>query len=435
MIGMIKQLFRKILGPEGVLFTHRLRGRLAASIFNYPGRQLKVIGVTGTNGKTTTCFMIREILEAAGFRVGMATTVQFSIGEKRMTNTTKMTTISPFALQRLLRLLVKAHCQYAVLEVTSHAIKQERIFGIPFDTVVMTNVTHDHLDYHRSFEDYRDTKVRLFTAHPRVAVVNRDDKSAAHFLEHPAAKKLTYAVREPADFRAERVKFTTDRATARLIGPTGEFAMSLPFVGLFNVYNALAAAAACFGNGVEIPTILKALSTFPAVPGRLEKIEAGQPFMVIVDYAHSPDAFQQIYTAIRPKTPGKIIHVFGATGDRDKTKRPILGAIAARFADDVILTDEDPYSEDPQTIIEAIADGVARAGRGERGTKKEGQNFWKILDRRKAIAQAFSLAKRGDIVLITGKGAETVMVVGDRKIPWDERKIVREELAKLGYKG
>ena len=433
---MIKQFLRKILGPEGVLLTHRWRGRLAAFLFGYPARQLKVIGVTGTNGKTTTCFMIAHILQSAGFRVGMATTVEFLVGTKRVPNTVKMTTLSPFSLQRLLKQMVQAGCQYAILEVTSHAIRQERIFGIPFDTLVFTNLTHDHLDYHQSFEDYRATKVQLFASHPRLAVVNVDDKSAPHFLRQTADMKLTYGLKGQADVHAAHVKYGANWTQLQVAAPGGSAAeLSLPIPGQFNVYNCLAAIATVLGMGVPLTTAIDSLRHFAGVPGRMEKVEAGQPFTVYVDYAHTPDAFQQIYATIRPATSGKIIHVFGATGDRDKTKRPLMGAIAAKFADYIVVTDEDPYSEDPRSIMEAVTEGVVRASRDIRHRKSEGVQFWKILDRRQAIAQAFSLAQRGDIVLLTGKGAEQVMVVGDRKVPWDERQVAREELAKLGYKG
>lgn len=418
-----------------MLLTHRLRGWLAAVWYGYPGRKLKVIGVTGTNGKTTTCFMIADILEEAGFRVGMATTVEFRIGYKRMVNTTKMTTISPFTLQRLLKNMVEAGCRYAILEVTSHALHQERVYGIPFDSAVFTNLTHDHLDYHRTFERYREAKLGLFANHPRLAVVNIDDKSAPYFLEPSAGTRLTYGFGKKADVRAERAQYQKDATAINLITPVGKTDFVLPVPGAFNIYNALAAVSVGIGHSIPLTTIARALARFAGVSGRMEKIEQGQPFRVIVDYAHSPDAFKQIYSALKPTAEGKIIHVFGATGDRDRTKRPILGAIAARYADYVILTDEDPYSEDPRKIIEAVADGVVRSSRGDRNRKKEGRDFWKILDRREAIAKAFSLAKRGDIVLLTGKGAETAMVVGDRKIPWDERQVAREELAKLGFKG
>lgn len=440
MIEPIKQFFRRLLGEEGVLITHRFRSRLAAAWYGYPGRRLKVIGVTGTNGKTTTCFLIAHILQAAGHRVGMATTVEFLVGGRRIPNTTKMTTMSPYALQRLLRQMADAGAEYAVMEVTSHAIKQERIFGIPFDVAVFTNLTHDHLDYHETFEEYREVKLRLFAglpgqSHPRASVVNTDDKSGHQFLQFPADLKLTYGTDVAANVRATNIRFSPRGTELRVISPGGStIELTLPLPGRFNVYNALAAMTATLACGVKLATAVQAVEGFGGVPGRMEKIDTRQPFLVLVDYAHTPDAFQQIYATIRPGLSGKIIHVFGATGDRDKTKRPILGAIAAKHADYIILTDEDPYSEDPKKIIDEVAEGVIRAGRGV-GRMKESKQFWKVLDRRRAIAQGLSLADRGDIVLITGKGAEQAMVVGAKHVPWDERKIVREELAKLGYKG
>ena len=431
--SVLKRLVRSLIGEEGVLLTHRLRGRLAAFFYGYPARKLKVIGVTGTNGKTTTAFMIARILEESGKVVGMATTVEFRVAKRRTRNTVKMTTLSPFALQRLLKEMVEADCEYAVLEITSHAIKQERIHGIPFDTVVFTNLTHDHLDYHQSFEDYRATKVKLFEMHPHVAVVNADDKSASFFLKPPIEKKITYGLHGGADVQAGQLKFLTQATILELTAYGERLEFSLPIPGKFNVYNALAATGAALGIGVDLPLVTRALGTFQGVPGRMEKVDQGQPFVVYVDYAHTPDAFQQIYATTRPATSGKIIHVFGATGDRDKTKRPLLGAIAAQHADYLVVTDEDPYSEDPVAIMNAVADGVIRASRSSRTRKVDGVHFWKILDRREAIAKALSLAKRGDIVLLTGKGDENVMVVGDEKVPWDDREVAREELAKLGY--
>jgi UDP-N-acetylmuramoyl-L-alanyl-D-glutamate--2,6-diaminopimelate ligase len=431
---MIKKIISNIIGHEGVLFTHRVRSRLAAALYRYPSSNLKVIGITGTNGKTTTAFMVAEILERAGFTVGMATTVEFRVAGQRRPNTTKMTTISPFALQKFLRQLVDVKCQFAVLEVTSHAIIQERIFGIPFDTAVFTNLTHDHLDYHQSFAAYRDAKLQLFAHHPRLAVINLDDKSSGHFLALPAIRQISYGLGTRAAVRAERVRFTRDGTSCQIVTPVGEGMLTLPLPGTFNVYNALAAVSVGIGHDLPLPGITRALAAFPGVPGRMERIDCGQPFSVFVDYAHTPDAFQQIYSALVPATSGRILHVFGATGDRDRTKRPILGAIAAKYADFLFITDEDPYSEDPWKIIETVADGVVRAGRSAKDRRKEGEQFWKILDRREAIAKAFSMARPGDVVLLTGKGAENVMVVGPRRVPWDDRQVAREELSKLGYK-
>lgn len=424
-----------MLGQKGVLLTHRLRGRLAALLYGYPARKLKVIGITGTNGKTTTSFMIAHILEESSKRVGMATTVEFRIGERRARNTVKMTTLSPFALQKILKEMVDAGCEYAVLEVTSHAIKQERIFGIPFDTVVFTNITHDHLDYHRTFEDYRATKVKLFEMNPRISVVNIDDKSAPYFLKPPAAKQITYGIVGPASIWAAQLKFLAQSTIFKFTAGGMKQELILPIPGKFNVYNALAALGAAFGCGIDLAAAAHALANFPGVPGRMEKVDQGQPFAVYVDYAHTPDAFQQIYATARLAASRKIIHVFGATGDRDKIKRPLLGAIAAQHADYIVVTDEDPYSEDPTAIINAVAEGVVRASRSSKTRKVDGTHFWKILDRREAIAKALSLARRGDIVLLTGKGDENIMVVGRERVPWDDRQVAREELEKLGYKG
>jgi UDP-N-acetylmuramoyl-L-alanyl-D-glutamate--2,6-diaminopimelate ligase len=423
----LKQLGRKILG-ERVIHTARVtRGHFAAWWYRYPAKDLRVIGVTGTNGKTTTATMIAKILSDAGFKVGLLTTVQIRIGDRVLPNTTKMTNPPASMIQKLLQKMAKERCDYVVLEVTSHALHQERVFGVPFYGTVFTNLTHDHLDYHKNFQGYREAKLRLFRNNPTVSVINRDDTSWEYFAGSPALHTFTYGLSPRADVRAIRARAGVDGSTFTAVyqGQTQPLTLAVP--GKFNISNALAAVSLGLGIGLHLSQIAESLSTFSGVPGRMEIIDSGQKFRVFVDYAHSPDAFQRIYETIVPSVKGRIIHVFGATGDRDKTKRPILGAIAAAHADFCIVTDEDPYTENPKTIIDQVAKGIVQAGRGS-NRKKEGVDFWRILDRRVAIRKAFSLARSGDVVLLTGKGAEEVMVVGDKKVPWDDRKVAREEL-------
>lgn len=426
---MIKNYLRKKLPYSWILFYHKLRGVIAAFIFRFPARRLKVIGVTGTNGKTTTCHMIAKILEEKNYKVAMATTVNFKIGYKEKPNLTKMTTISPFKLQRFLKEAVEAKCHFAILETTSHAIMQSRIWGIPYLAAVFTNLTHDHLDYHQNFEHYRNTKGKLFER-AKIGIINADDKSASYFLGLPTPQKFTYGIDNKAEVSARKIFYEGGSSLFTAVTSQGQIAVNLPLPGRFNIYNALAAVCAALSLEVDLESCKKGLSKMRTVPGRMEEISEGQKFHVLVDYAHSPDALENIYKTVSLIKKGRLISVLGATGDRDKTKRPIMGALAGRFADLVIVTNEDPYNEDAWEIIEQVAQGVPR-GAPKDSPKVEGENFWKILDRKAAIRKAFLKARPDDIVIITGKGAEEFMVVKDQKVPFSDRKVSREILRNL----
>lgn len=450
-MSAIKNFLKKLLPPDFILWTHKARAVIAAYWYGFPARELKVIGITGTNGKTTTCHLITKILEEAGYKVGMATTINFKIGERVFPNETKMTTVSPFLLQKLLRDMARAGCHYAVIETTSHAIAQYRNWGINYEITVLTNITHEHLDYHKTYEEYREVKTRLFAHSPKVSVINLDDRAGRYFLDLPAYQHFTYGLdaqghpeqsrgaassgQNKPDILGRKLVPQPDGIMFTAVTPMGQLAVDLKIPGTFNVYNALAAIAVGISQGIGLEIIKFALESVTGVPGRMEKIEAGQDFLVYIDYAHTPDALEQIYKTLKPVAKGKIISVFGAAGDRDKTKRPIMGALGGKYADYVIITNEDPYTEDPMAIIEQVADGVPRGRplkRGAKGVKKEkggeGVWWWKILDRREAIKKAFALAREDDIVLITGKGAETSMAVGDKKIPWSDKKVILELL-------
>lgn len=424
----LKNFLRKILPYSWILAWHKLRAVVACLIFRFPARHLKVIGVTGTNGKTTTCHLISKILQAAGFKVGMATTIDFQVGKKVWKNVIKMTTISPFLLQRLLRQMANVGCQYAILETTSHALVQSRVWGISYYIAVLTNITWDHLDYHKTYESYRESKAKLFQK-AKIAILNLDDKAGRYFLSFPSPQAITYAISNSADVMAKKILPQSTGTLFTLVTSEGQVAIDLPLPGKFNIYNALATAAVALALKIKLPVIKKGLESVESIPGRMEKIQVGQDFTVIVDYAHTPDALENVFQTIRPVCKGHIVSVLGACGDRDKTKRPILGALAGRFADYVIVTNEDPYSEDPWQIILQVVKGVPR-GSIHRKPKVEGKNFWKILDRRQAIWKALNLAQKGDIVLITGKGAEEHMIVGDKKVPFSDRKVVKELLLK-----
>lgn len=427
----LKQWLRPLMPDWAVDLSHGLRAVVASISYRFPARTMTVIAVTGTNGKTTTANMIAQILEAANEKVALLTTVNLRISGRSFPNKTKMTTISPFALQQFIGRARESGANYLVLETTSHAIKQHRIWGIPIDMAAMTNVTHDHLDYHGSFKEYRATKAKIFKA-ARFAIVNRDDPNAPAFEKAARGTKLSYGITARADVMARKLFRQTGSTMFTLIAPIGQVVIDLPLPGLFNVSNALAAAAAVIPYGVPLTIVKKTLEHFEAVSGRMEVVSLGQPFTVLVDYAHTPDAFEKIYAALKGGYKGRLIHVFGATGDRDKTKRPILGALAGRNADIVIVTNEDPYTENPQEIIDQVAQGVTRGAR-KQDPKRLGENFFVIYDRREAVRLALTMAKRSDLVLLTGKGHEEVMVVGTTMVPYSEQDVVRATLKTMGY--
>lgn len=420
----MKSLLRKLLTANTILFLHKMRAIIAALLFGFPARHMTVIGVTGTNGKTTTCNLIAAIFEAAGEKVALATTIQFRIAGQERKNTTKMTTLSPWQLQKFLAEARSKKCSVAVLETTSHALAQHRVWGIPYDTAVLTNLTHDHLDFHGTFEEYRATKRRLFAMAKR-AVINNDDEAT-----FPVQNIISYGLDQQSAIMAKRAVYEVDKTTFTAVTPLGQIPIELHLPGQFNVYNALAAISVGVLHNQPLETIKQAIESVKLIRGRMELVNLGQPFKAIVDYAHTPDAFEKIYAALKPTAKGRILHVFGATGDRDKTKRPILGEIAASNADYLFITDEDPYTEDPLKIIDAVAKGVEKV----KSTKpKTSGSWWKILDRRAAIRKALSMARPKDVVLVTGKGAEEAMVIGATHVPWSDRQVIEEELGRLGY--
>jgi len=436
MIENIKDYFRKVLPQSMILWSHKVRGILAALIYRNPSKHLKIIGVTGTNGKTTTCNMIAKILETANYKVGMATTINFKIAEKEWVNKTKMTTVSPFALQKFLSECVKAGCHWVIIETTSHAIVQYRNWGIDYDISILTNITHDHLDYHKTFEEYRDTKAKIFSSGQSINIINVDDKSAKYFKELPSKRTITYGLDKPdsghlekPEILGKKILLEPQSTMFTVITPIGQIAYELKLPGKFNIYNALAAISVAVALNIHLAVTKQALEAIEFIPGRMEKVDLGQSFTVLVDYAHTPDALEKIFQTLEAAKRARIIAVYGATGDRDKSKRPILGALGGRYADIVIITDEDPYTEDPVKIIEEVAAGVPRGvHHGE--SKVSGKNFFKVLDRKKAIDKAINMAYKDDIVIIAGKGAEECMVVGHEKIPWSDKKIAKEVLLK-----
>ncbi len=445
---MVKSLLRRIIPGPLLAVYHLALARLAAAWYGHPSEQLLVIGVTGTNGKSTTTQFIGQALEHLGHRVGWTTTVSFKVAGREWVNDQKMTMLGRFQTQKLLREMVDAGCTHAVIETSSQGIAQFRHVGINYDLVVFTNLTPEHIEAHGGFENYKKAKGKLF-AHlagsPRktvsglhvdkTAVVNIDDPHVPYFLSFRTdrqygfgfdpdhAKDVTAAYPVLVPIVGERLEVTRVCSTFRLRGVE----MHVHPIGAFHAANALAAAATLRALGIEWKAIGDAVDHLRAVPGRLERIEEGQPFTVIVDYAYEPAALNAVYAAISLLPRKRLIHILGsAGGGRDVSRRAVLGQMAAERDDVVIVTNEDPYDEDPQTIIDQVADAAAREG------KRENVDLFRILDRAEAIQQAMHLAAPDDLVLITGKGSEPVMAVADgKKIPWDDRSAAREALHQL----
>jgi len=408
----MKELLKKFIPPFLLNWYHYILALLGVIFYCFPSRKIKIIGVTGTNGKTTVVNLTTKILEEAGYKVVSLSSIKFKIGEREWPNTLKMTMPGRFQIQKFLRQAVASGCKFAVLEVTSEGIKQHRHRFINFDTAVFTNLTPEHIEAHGGFENYKKAKGKLFQATKNIHIINIDDENANYFLQFPAKKKYTYGLNK-GDINAKNFQF------------------KLQLIGDFNVYNALAAACVGVSQGVNLEICKKVLEMVGSIPGRMEEV-ISQPFKVFVDYAFTPNALEKVYQTLnnlKPKTYNlkpKLICVLGACGGgRDKWKRPVLGEIAAKYCDEVIVTNEDPYDENPFQILSMIKSGISKS-------QFPTSNFYEILDRREAIRKSLALAKPGDVVIITGKGCEPwICVAGGKKIPWDDREVVKEEFKKL----
>jgi UDP-N-acetylmuramoyl-L-alanyl-D-glutamate--2,6-diaminopimelate ligase len=393
---------------------------LSAMIHGHPAQALDLVGVTGTNGKTTTAFLIDAALRAAGLVTGLVGTVQYRVAERALDAT--RTTPESADLQALFREMVDAGCRAAVIEVSSHSLALKRVFGCLFRVAVFTNLTRDHLDFHGDMDNYFAAKRLLFEQHlssEGVAVLNADDDHSAQLAASARGRVWTYSLTRPADFAAKEVELTLAGARFTAQTPVGAFEIVSPLLGSFNVENLLAALAAALALNVRPADALRGLTSISGVPGRLERVQAGQDFAVIVDYAHTDDALRKLLETVRQLRPKRLITVFGCGGDRDRTKRPLMGAVAARLSDVVIVTSDNPRSEPPEAIIEQIRLGMNGGRKSERLA---------VVDRREAIRRALEMARADDAVVIAGKGHETVQVLRDRTIPFDDRQVVRELL-------
>jgi len=392
----VKQLVKK-LTPKFLLdFYYWLWAFAGAVVFGFPSQKLIVIGVTGTSGKSTTVDFITRILEAAGNKVASTSSIRFKVAGKEWKNAMKMTMPGRFVIQKVLRQAVNAGCKYAVVEVTSEGIKQFRHKFINFDTVVFLNLTPEHIESHGGFKNYRDAKLELFKATKNVHIINTDDENAKYFFDVRAKKIITFGLQK-GDVNKNNSPF------------------HLNILGNFNDYNALAAIAVAKNYGISLEVYQKALQKVQGLPGRLEVV-VKDPFWVVVDYAFTKEQLEASYKSLNSRP---LVCVLGACGGgRDKWKRPILGKVASQYCKEIIITDEDPYDEDPLEIMQQVAGGI------------ENKSYSIVLDRKEAIKKAIELAKPGETVIITGKGAEPLMcIAGGKKIPWDDRQIAKEFLA------
>jgi UDP-N-acetylmuramoyl-L-alanyl-D-glutamate--2,6-diaminopimelate ligase len=422
----LKTVLKQIL-PKGLLRRmvnpyHFAESFIANVRYGFPARDMYVVMITGTNGKTTTASYLGNILNTAGHNVGVCSTAYFEINGKRIPNDLNFTVTNPFKLQAMLAQMKEADVDHLVLEVTSHALEQHRVWGVPCDVAVMTNLTQDHLDYHGTMENYAAAKGKLFARKPKFIVLNRDDSWFEFFNKFPAGEqKMTYGADEHAEARIANVKLHKQGSDVLLkIDHTTDLKFTTKLPGKFNVYNATAAATAAYVMRVDTDKIVKGIETLESVPGRLERIDAGQPYDVIVDYAHTPDALENLLETLKHLTKNRLILVFGATGDRDKGKRPIMGEIAAKLTDRIVLTDEEPYTEDPAQIRHMLMEGIIAGGGGSKTEE--------VPDRKEAIEKALGFARRGDTVVVTGMGHEQYRIINGRRDPWHEPTVIREIL-------
>ena len=413
---MKKQLEKLPFYNTAVLPYHFAQSVVATTRFGRPARKLHVIGVTGTNGKTTTCFMIWNMLKKAGYKTGIMTTVAWGV-DKLTPELGHMTTVDAFTLNKRISEIKKQGAEYLVLEITSHALAEHRTLGIPVEIAVFTNLTHDHLDYHRTFVKYRDAKGKLFKK-AKFSIFNADDAATKFYTMH-TKKYITYGINY-GDKKAENIKLSSTGVKYSY----GDMKIETKIPGEFNVYNSLAAAIVGEQLGLEKSQIEEGIKSLESVEGRMNVIDEGQPFTVIVDYAHAPDALEKVFESVKGHK-GKIIAVHGGAGRRDPSTRPIRGMILGKYADFVIITEDDSRDEDPEKIAEGFIKGA------EKAKKTLGKDLIKELDREKAIELAINTAKKDDIVLILGKGHEKTILRADGPHDFEDIKVAKKYLKKL----
>lgn len=424
-VALVVERFLPLNVPQvKVSNVRQVLGFLAAAVNDCPSGQLELVGVTGTNGKTTVTYLIEKIGIKHRKKVGLIGTLGARIDGREIPG--ERTTPEAIEVQKLLGDMVAEGVSLAVMEVSSHALDLGRVFGCEFDAGIFTNLTQDHLDYHKTMKGYLKAKSSLFSGlkgkkQPKVSILNRDDASFAMLSQASAAPFVSYGINQEADYRAENVEVTAQgvRFAVRFQGGSLNIVYSTP--GFFSVYNALAAFAWGVERGYNPGTVAEALAEIPGVPGRFENIRLGQPFQVIVDYAHTPDGLRNVVQTARSFTKGRLITVFGCGGDRDRGKRPLMGEAASLLSDFIIVTSDNPRTEDPDQIINEVVRGIS------------GVEYMALRDRREAIGRACRIAKPGDTILIAGKGHETYQIFGTESYPFDDREVARNALRGLGY--
>ena len=421
--------------------TRAALGLLCAAWYGFPSKKLKIIGVTGTDGKTTTTNLIYHILKKSGKKVGMVSTINARIGNREIDTGFHVTNPTPELLHQLLYEMANQGAQFVVLEVTSHGIDQERIAGVDFYGAVVTNVTHEHLDYHKTYLSYLETKGKLFKD-VSFSVLNRDDRSFEFLSPISSGKVVTYGFSRSADYSVTEVKLRGESSSFKILNNVsrgevaGSSVVKLNLPGRYNIYNALAAVSVCSELGLDSKQIKNGLETFSHLEGRFDEVKIGQPFRVVVDFAHTPNALEQVLelsSGLRTRS-SKLVVVFGCAGERDREKRPMMGEIAGKFANLTVITAEDPRRENLEDIINQIADGCKKAGAEEvfNSGKNHNKNlFIKIPDRKEAIGFALKNAAANDIVIITGKGHEKSMCYGTVEYPWSDKKAVEDALGEI----
>ena len=415
-----------------VIPYHKLKAMAMAYKYKFPGKRMRVIGVTGTNGKTSTCFLIWKMLNIAGYKTGLMTTVAWGV-DKLEEQVEHMTTVDAETLNQRMQKIAESGAEFLVLEITSHALAQNRIFGVPIEVAVMTNVTHEHLDYHKTFENYRDAKRQLFKM-AKYGVINEDDKSWSYFADD-VKEYITYGI-NGGILRAEKVELLAEGVKYQVEIPNVNFGnnkkktkneiakIRTHIPGKFTVYNSLAAMAVGLRLGLSVPEIETGILALESVEGRMNRVNEGQDFEVIVDYAHTPDAFLKVFESVVPGKKKRIISLFGGAGRRDESTRAERGEIGAKNSDIVIVTEDDSRDEDRKIIAEEFAKGAEKEG------KILGKDLFIILDREEAIQKAIDLAKKDDIVLVLGKGHEKTILRAEGAVPFEDLKVTRKILKK-----
>lgn len=426
----VKAIVRKTIPKKNIKAAEELfrrkRSVVLQSAYLRPARQLKVIAVTGTNGKTTTCNYINDILKLGGFKTALYTTAVIEINGVKKLNVTHRTVPPMRQLLSFLKKAKKLKVDYVILETTSHALHQHKLLGIPIHIAVMTNISQDHLDYHGTMEAYTQAKARLFNSYmkPSVSILNSDDNYYDYYAFQAKGRVLTYGQDAASTTRISRIKQSSNGSDFLLAMPNQKIQAHINQVGEFNIYNAAAAATVAHEVGVPVNKIVEALKSLNNVPGRMEMVDLeGASYRVIVDYAHTPDALKSILKAARNGLTGKLWLVFGATGDRDKNKRPIMGEMAVQYADKIVLTDDETYTEQGKDIRRAVMRGIEQAS----GSSKTIE----IANRKNAIKYALEKAKEGDCIILAGIGHQTSRTMNGRSEPWNEVEVVKEIYSKL----